>query len=231
MLLFLFGFSQQPGRIINCGHEVAVRGRAGLCLPPPPHPNIRQPGEPRSKSLFASEPTSGFPHTEIHISLVDHFPWIFISSYTRYYFLSNVYSWMQSFGADSAQNQFQTIHKFLSVISISLLFWTFFQYFFVLTYCTEITRNILRKIIPSTFCFMIHLNKMNDFFGNTLTTWVDFFAVWYLFNFEIVLLVMVTRVGPLELVIIGLEKASLVTHNGCFPPILFFLQSFSSLLR
>ena len=230
MLLFLFGFSQQPGRIINCGHEVAVRGRAGLCLPPPPHPNIRQPGEPRSKSLFASEFTSGFPHSEIHISLVDHFPWIFLSSYTRYYFLSNVYSWMQSFGADSAQNQFQTIHKFLSVISISLLFWTFFQYFFVLTYCTEITRNILRKIIPSTFCFMIHLNKINDFFGNTLTTWVDFFAVLYLFNFEIVLLVMVTRVGPLELVIIGLEKASLVTHNGSFPPILFFLQSFSSLL-
>ena len=92
VLLFLFGFSQQPGRIINCGHEVAVRGRAGLCLPPPPHPNIRQPGEPRSKSLFASESTSGFPHTEIHISLVDHFPWIFLSSYTRYYFLSNVYS-------------------------------------------------------------------------------------------------------------------------------------------
>ena len=41
---------------------------------------------------------------------------------------------------------------------------------------------------------------------------------------------MVTRVGPLELVIIGLEKASLVTHNGSFPPILFFVQSFSSLL-
>ena len=41
---------------------------------------------------------------------------------------------------------------------------------------------------------------------------------------------MVTRVGPLELVIIGLEKASLVTHNGSFPPILVFVQSFSSLL-
>ena len=108
VLLFLFGFSQQqPGRIINCGHEVAVRGRAGLCLPPPPHPNIRQPGEPRSKSLFASEFTSGFPHREIHILLVDHCLWIFLSSYTRYYFLSNVYSWMQSFGADSAQNQFE----------------------------------------------------------------------------------------------------------------------------
>lgn len=59
-------------------------------------------------------------------------------------------------------------HKFLSVISISLLFWTFYSMFFVLTYCTEITCNILRKIIPSTLCFIIHLNKMNDFFGNKL---------------------------------------------------------------
>ena len=66
-------------------------------------------------------------------------------------------------------------------------------------------------------------------FWEQTAAWIEFFAVLYLFNFEIVLLVMVTRVGPLELVIIGLEKASLVTHNGSFPPILFFVQSFSSL--
>ena len=66
-------------------------------------------------------------------------------------------------------------------------------------------------------------------FWEHTAAWIEFFAVLYLFNFEIVLLVMVTRVGPLELVIIGLEKASLVTHNGSFPPILFFVQSFSSL--
>ena len=121
-------------------------------------------------------------------------------------------------------------HKFLSVISISLLFWTFYSMFF----CSYILYRDNSQYFAqnNTLHFLFHYSfEQNEwFFWEQTAAWIEFVAVLYLFNFEIVLLVMVTRVGPLELVIIGLEKASLVTHNGSFPPILFFVQSFSSLL-
>ena len=56
-------------------------------------------------------------------------------------------------------------HKFLSVISISLLFWTFYSMFFCSYILYRDNSQYFAQNNTPTFCFIIHLNRINDFLG------------------------------------------------------------------